>query len=96
LFILPSILIPILTSWLSIGNLQQAVNQNWLTTIPKTTAPVVVAAASSMTGGTGWTVLSIANAWDSSRHVTEFLEGLKNREAGREGIPFAPLDASIY
>jgi hypothetical protein len=54
------------------------------------------AAASSSTGGTGWTVLSTADAWDSYRRVTEFLEGLKNREADREGIPFALHDASIH
>jgi hypothetical protein len=36
-------------------------------------------------------VLSTADAWNSSQHVTEFLEGLKNREADREGIPFLPL-----
>jgi hypothetical protein len=35
------------------------------------------------------TVLSTAEAWHSSRHVTEFLEGLKNREVDREGIPFS-------
>jgi hypothetical protein len=65
-------------------------------TILKTAAPVATAAASSLAGGTGWTVLSTADAWDSSWRVTEFLEGLKNREADREGIPFALLDASIH
>jgi hypothetical protein len=54
------------------------------------------AAASSLAGGIGWTVLSIADAWDSSRCVTEFLEGLKNTEADQEGIPFALLDAFIH
>jgi hypothetical protein len=60
---------------------------------PKTVAPLAVAApitaaiASSSVGGIGWTILLMANAWDSSRRVTEFLEGLKNREAGQEGIP---------
>jgi hypothetical protein len=63
-------------------------------TAPKTVAPA--AAASSSAGGTGWTVLSIADTWDSSRRVTEFLEGLENREADREGIPFIPLYAFIH
>jgi hypothetical protein len=60
-------------------------------TVLKTAAPVAAAAASSSVGGTGWTILSIADAWDSSRHVTKFLEGLKNREADREGTPLVPL-----
>jgi uncharacterized protein (UPF0261 family) len=55
-------------------------------TILKTVAHVIVAAASSA-GGTGWTVLSIAGAWDSSRCVTKFLEGSKNRKAGRGRYP---------
>jgi hypothetical protein len=65
-------------------------------TILKTATPVAVAATSSSAGGTGWTILSTANAWDSSRRVIEFLEGLKNREADREGILFALVDASIH
>jgi hypothetical protein len=65
-------------------------------TIIKTATPVAVAATSSSAGGTGWTMLSTANAWDSSRRVIEFLEGLKNREADREGILFALVDASIH
>jgi hypothetical protein len=63
--------------------------------ILKTAAPVA-AAASSSTGGTGWTVLSITGTFDSSRCVIKFLDGLKNREADWEGIPFALLDASIH
>jgi hypothetical protein len=64
-------------------------------TAPKTTAPVATTTTSSSAGGTGWTVLSTADTWDSSWRVTEFLEGLKNIEANWEGIPFVPLDASI-
>jgi hypothetical protein len=65
-------------------------------TSPTTTASVAVAASSSV-GGIGWIVLSIADIWDSSRHVTKFLEGLKNWEANREGTPsflcyFNPLE----
>jgi hypothetical protein len=63
-------------------------------TTPKTATPA--AATSSSVGGTVWTILSIADAWDSSRRVTEFLENLKNREVDREGILFTPLDASIH
>jgi hypothetical protein len=62
----------------------------------KTATPMAVVAASSSTRGTDWTVLLTADAWDSSRWVTEFLESLKNREANQEGIPFVPLDASIH
>jgi hypothetical protein len=51
-----------------------------LVTILKTTAPVAAAVVSSSEGGTGWTVLSTADAWDSSRHVTDFQEGLKIRK----------------
>jgi hypothetical protein len=64
-------------------------------TILKIAAPVA-ATASSLAGGTGWTVLSIADAWDSSRCVTEFIEGLKNWEADQKGMPYALLDASIH
>jgi hypothetical protein len=40
----------------------------------KTVAPVAAVVASSSVRGTGWTVLSTIDAWDSSRCVTEFLE----------------------
>jgi frataxin-like iron-binding protein CyaY len=50
--------------------------------ILKTATPVAAATASSSAGGTNWTVLSTANAWNSSRQVTEFLKALKNRETG--------------
>jgi hypothetical protein len=62
-----------------------------LVTILKTAAPVAAAAVSSSEGGAGRTVLSTADAWDSSRCVTDFLKGLKNQEANREGTPFVPL-----
>jgi uncharacterized protein (UPF0261 family) len=60
------------------------------------TATHVVASAASSAGGTGWTVLSTAGACDSSRCITEFLEGLKNRKADQEGIPYALIDAFIH
>jgi hypothetical protein len=62
-----------------------------LVTILNTAAPMAVAIISSLKGGIGRTVLSTADAWDSSQRVTDFLEGLKNREANREGIPCVPL-----
>jgi hypothetical protein len=62
-----------------------------LVTILKTAAPVPTAAISSLEGGIGWTVLSTTDALDSSRCVTDFLKGLKNREADREGTPCIPL-----
>jgi hypothetical protein len=61
-------------------------------TILNIAAPMAVAAISSSEGGTGRTVLSTVDTWDSSRRVTDFLEGLKNREADREGTPCVPLD----
>jgi hypothetical protein len=61
----------------------------------KTVAPEAAVAASSSAGGTSWTVLSMADARDSTRCVIEFLEGLLNREADWEVIPFVLLDASI-
>jgi hypothetical protein len=64
-------------------------------TVLKTATPVAATAASPSTGRTSWTILSITDAWNSSRRVTEFLEGLKNREADQEGIPFVLLAASI-
>jgi hypothetical protein len=39
---------------------------------------------------TGSTMLSAAEAWDFCRWTTEFLEGLKNREADQQGNPFTP------
>jgi hypothetical protein len=41
-------------------------------------------------GMTGSTTLSVAEAWDYYRRTTEFIEGLKNREADQEGNPFTP------
>jgi hypothetical protein len=62
-----------------------------LVTILKTAAPVAAAVVSSSEGGTGRTVLSTADAWDSPRRVTDFQEGLKNREADQEGTSCIPL-----
>jgi hypothetical protein len=52
---------------------------------------VVTSPIPSSSEGTDWMVLSTVEAWNSSQHVTEFLEGLKNREADWEGTPFVPL-----
>jgi hypothetical protein len=41
-------------------------------------------------GVTGSTTLSVAKAWNYYWRTTEFLEGLKNREADQEGDPFTP------
>jgi hypothetical protein len=62
-----------------------------LVTILKIAAPTAAAVVSSSEVGTGRTVLSTAEACDSSRRVTDFLEGLKNQEADREGTPYVPL-----
>jgi hypothetical protein len=58
-----------------------------LVTNLKIAAPVDAAIVSYSKGCTGQTILSTADAWDSSRHVTDFVEGLKNWEADREGTP---------
>jgi hypothetical protein len=39
-------------------------------------------------GVTGSTTLFAVEAWDCCWWITEFLEGLKNREANQEGNPF--------
>jgi hypothetical protein len=41
-------------------------------------------------GVTGSTALSAAEAWDFYQRTTEFLEGLKNRDADQQGNPFTP------
>jgi hypothetical protein len=60
-------------------------------TVHQPVPPVVAAPIPSSSEGNNWMVMSTANAWNSSRCVTEFLEGQKNREADREGTPFVPL-----
>jgi hypothetical protein len=52
---------------------------------------VVTTPVPSSLEGTDWMVLSTAEAWSSYRRVTDFLEGLKNREADWEVTLFAPL-----
>jgi hypothetical protein len=46
-------------------------------TVLKTATPVAVAAASSSARGIDWSVLSTADAWNSSQRVTEVMECLK-------------------
>jgi hypothetical protein len=60
-------------------------------TAPRIAAHVAIVATSSLVGGTDWTVLSIADAWDSSRRVTEFLEGLKIGRSVRKASPLILL-----
>jgi hypothetical protein len=62
-----------------------------LVTILKTATLVAATVISSSEEGTRQTVLSIADAWDSSRHVTNLIEGSKNWEANQESTPFVPL-----
>jgi hypothetical protein len=62
-----------------------------LATVHEHIPPVVTTPIPSSSEGTNWTVLSTAEAWNSSRRVTKFLESLKNREADQKGTPFAPL-----
>jgi hypothetical protein len=60
-------------------------------TVHQPVPPVVVTPIPSSLDGNNWTVLSTANAWNSFRCVTEFLESLKNREVDREGTLSVPL-----
>jgi hypothetical protein len=53
--------------------------------------PIIAAIAPPPTSVIGSRVVSTTEAWDYCRRVTEFLEGMKNREADREGTPFSPL-----
>jgi hypothetical protein len=57
----------------------------------QTVPPVVTTSTPSSSERIGWTVLLTADSWNSSQRVIEFLDGLKNREANQEGIPFVPL-----
>jgi hypothetical protein len=66
------------------GPLKLATN---LVIILKTAAPVAAVVVSYSKGGTGWTVLSTADVWYSSRRVTDFMEGLRSQE----GTPCVPL-----
>jgi hypothetical protein len=52
----------------------------------QTAPPAITDPAPPPMGVIGLTVLSTAEAWDSSRCITEFPEGLRSREAYREGI----------
>jgi hypothetical protein len=62
-----------------------------LATVHEHIPSVVTTPIPSSSEGINWTVLSTAEAWNSSWHVTEFLEDLKNQKADQEGTPFAPL-----
>jgi hypothetical protein len=57
----------------------------------QTATHVITTAAPPPVGVVSSKVISTAEAWNYSRRVTEFLKGLKNREANREGNPFSPL-----
>jgi hypothetical protein len=61
------------------------------TTMHQLVPSVAAAPIPSSSEGNNWMVLSTIDAWNSSWHVTEFLEGLKNQEADQEGVPFVPL-----
>jgi hypothetical protein len=41
-------------------------------------------------GVTGFIALSVAKAWNFHRQTTEFLEGLKNRDADQQDNSFTP------
>jgi hypothetical protein len=58
--------------------------------------PVIAVVAPPPVEAIGSKVVSTAEAWDYCRCVTEFLEGLKNRVANREGNPFFPFNTSAF
>jgi hypothetical protein len=60
-------------------------------TVREHVPPVVTAPIPSSLEGTNWMVLLTVEAWNSSRRVTEFLEGLQNQKTDWEGTPFASL-----
>jgi hypothetical protein len=62
------------------------------------TTPSVLLVATSLippSGGTSLTIRSTAEASDSARHLAEYLEGLKNAEADREGTHFPFVTSSL-
>jgi hypothetical protein len=73
----------------STGGSAKSINK--LATVHQPIPSAVIASTPFSSERIDWTILSTADAWNSSRRVTEFLEGLKNREADLEGIPFVPL-----
>jgi hypothetical protein len=58
--------------------------------------PVITVVARPPVEVIGSKVVSTTEAWDYSRCATEFLEGLKNRVANREGNPFFPFNTSAF
>jgi hypothetical protein len=71
---------------LSIGNLRLLIHRRVTQPAPSSYATSVALSV----GVTGSTTLSAAEAWDFCRRTTEFLEGLKNREADQQGNSFTP------
>jgi hypothetical protein len=64
--------------------------------VPQTITPVTATATPSPVVVIGSKVAYIVEAWDYAWHATEFLEGLKNGEANREGTPFSPFTTSSF
>jgi hypothetical protein len=56
--------------------------------IPQINPSTIVGLVPPPVGVIGLTIRSTTEAWDSSRHLTEFLEGFKNAEADRGGTHF--------
>jgi hypothetical protein len=54
-------------------------------TLSSNTTPVA-----PFVGVTGFTALSVAEAWNFHRQTAEFLEGLKNRDADQQDNSFTP------
>jgi hypothetical protein len=57
--------------------------------ILQTVAPLIATIAPPPVGAIGSKVISTTEAWDCARRAADFLEGLKNREADREGTFFS-------
>jgi hypothetical protein len=64
-------------------------------TVHQLVPSVVAAPIPSSSEGNNLTVLSTADVWNSSRRVTEFLDGMKNWEADREGTPLYSFAISV-
>jgi hypothetical protein len=71
----------------------KSVGQPLLTT--PSVLPIATAHVHPPSGGTSMTIQSTAEASDSARCLAEYLEGLKNAEADREGTHFSFVTSSL-
>jgi hypothetical protein len=72
---------------LSVGNLCLLIHQRKITQLAHSLYATPIAPSAGVTSSTA---LSIAEAWNFCQETTEFLEGLKNRDADQQGNQFTP------